>query len=352
MTTPTGNTPPHEASSGSPSGNAPSREASSGALTARTPVSGSANELPRGRLVYGCMGLGGGWDRTPYTAQDVDHAQAAVEAALDAGITRFDHADIYRFGKSEAVFGEVLSRTPGLRGRIEIQTKCGIRLPEGDRPGLYDLRAKSILRCVEESLTRLRTDVIDTLLLHRPDPLAAPDEIAEALHALHGQGLVRRFGVSNMSAAQIAHLQARLDVPLVVDQLEMSLARRDWVEAGVLVNTPAAAGVGFPEGTLEHCAGHGIELQAWGALAGGRYTDGTDSPAAALIQVLARRHGTTPETVLLWWLQHHPAGIVPVVGTSRPARIRACRDAAVRPSALTHEEWYELWIAARGAPLP
>ncbi|MBC2902419.1 aldo/keto reductase [Streptomyces sp. PSKA01] len=298
------------------------------------------------------MGLGGAWDRTPYTASDIDHAEAAVEAALDAGITRFDHADIYRFGKSEAVFGEVLARASGLRERIEIQTKCGIRLAEDDRPGLYDLRADTILARVRESLARLRTDVIDTLLLHRPDPLADPDEIAKALHTLHDEGLVRRFGVSNMSAAQITRLQACLDIPLTVDQLEMSLARRDWVEAGVLVNTPAAAGLGFPEGTLEHCAAQGIELQAWGPLARGRYTNGEPSPAADLARKLARRHDTTPETVLLWWLQRHPAGIVPVVGTSRPERIRACRDAAVRTTELSHEEWYELWIAARGAPLP
>lgn len=304
------------------------------------------------RLIHGCMGLGGAWDRTPYTARDIEHAEAAVQAALEAGITRFDHADIYRFGKSEAVFGEVLARDPGLRERIEIQSKCGIRLAEGDRPGLYDLRAETILARVRDSLDRLRTDVLDTLLLHRPDPLADPDDIAEALHTLHDQGLVRRFGVSNMSAAQIARLQPCLDVPLTANQLEMSLARRDFVEAGVLVNTAAAAGIGFPEGTLEHCAAHGIEVQAWGPLARGRYTGDEPSPAADLVRELARRHGTTPETVLLWWLQRHPAGIVPVIGTSRPERIRACRDAAVRAPELSHEEWYELWIAARGAPLP
>ncbi|MFJ8587276.1 aldo/keto reductase family oxidoreductase [Streptomyces sp. NPDC093595] len=307
---------------------------------------------PHGRLLYGCMGLGGTWDDTPYTAADVDHAQAAVEAALDAGITAFDHADIYRHGKSEAVFGEVLSRAPGLRERIVLQTKCGIRLPAEGRPGLYDLRADSIVRRVRESLARLRTDVIDTLLLHRPDPLARPEEIARALDDLHSEGLVRQFGVSNMSAAQIDRLQAHLDVPLVANQLEMSLERRDWVEAGVLVNTGAAAANGFPAGTLEYCAAHGIELQAWGALARGRYTGAEPSPAADLIGELAAAKGTTPETVLLWWLQRHPAGIRPVVGTSRPERIRACRDAAVGEPGLSHEEWYALWIAARGKPLP
>ncbi|MFF1695884.1 aldo/keto reductase family oxidoreductase [Streptomyces sp. NPDC058257] len=312
----------------------------------------SQTDVRTSRVLYGCMGLGGTWDTTPYTAEDIAGAEAAVQAALDVGITVFDQADIYRHGKSEAVFGEVLARASGLRERIVLQTKCGIRLADGERPGLYDLRAPSIVRRVEESLTRLRTDVIDVLLLHRPDPLTGPEEMAKALVSLHGQGLVRRFGVSNMSAAQIEHLRARLDVPLVANQLEMSLERRDWVEAGVLVNTPAAAGNGFPHGTLEYCVANGIQLQAWGALARGRFTDGGDSPTARLVADLAARKGTTPETILLWWLQRHPARIAPVVGTSRPERIRACRDAVRREPDLTHEEWYDLWVTARGGPLP
>ncbi|MFH9672926.1 aldo/keto reductase family oxidoreductase [Streptomyces sp. NPDC017405] len=304
------------------------------------------------RLVLGCMGLGGDWDTRPYTSEDVDRAGTVVEAALAAGITAFDHADIYRYGKAEAVFGEVLARSPGLRERIVLQSKCGIRLPDGDRPGLYDLRGASILRRVEESLGRLRTDTLDVLLLHRPDPLADPAEIGGALASLHAQGLVRQFGVSNMSGPQIASLQAHTDVPLVVDQLEMSLARRDWVEAGVLFNTPAAAGNGFAPGTLEWCAAGGIGLQAWGPLARGRFTATTDAPVNRLVADLARRKDTTPETILLWWLQRHPAGITPVVGTTRPERIAACADAVRREPDLTHEEWYELWVTARGTALP
>ncbi|TFI27374.1 aldo/keto reductase [Streptomyces sp. 4R-3d] len=302
------------------------------------------------------MGLGGAWDTTPYGPGDIDAAEAAVQAALDIGITTFDHADIYRHGKSEAVFGEVLSRTPGLRERVVLQTKCGIRLADGDRPGIYDLRAGSIVRRVEESLTRLRTDVIDVLLLHRPDPLADPDEVAGALTSLHEQGLVRRFGVSNMGGAQIAQLKSALGLPLVANQLEMSLQRRDWVEAGVLVNTPAAAGIGYPLGTTEYCRANGIALQAWGALAQGRYTGREETPdevaTARLVASLAEAKNTTPETILLWWLRRHPAGIAPVVGSARPERIRACADAAVREPELGHEEWYDLWLTARGAPLP
>ncbi|MEU4799376.1 aldo/keto reductase [Streptomyces sp. NPDC023327] len=305
-----------------------------------------------GRPLYGCMGLGGTWDTAPYTAADIAHAEAAVQAALDIGITTFDHADMYRHGKSEAVFGELLARAPDLRRRVVVQTKCGIRPADGDLPGMYDLRGPGIVRRVEESLTRLRTDVIDVLLLHRPDPLADPEDIAKAFASLHGQGLVRRFGVSNMSAPQIAHLQAYVDVPLVANQLEMSLRSRDWVEAGVLVNTPAAAANGFPHGTVEYCQAHKIQLQAWGALAKGHYSGATDSPTARLLADLAERKQTTPETVLLWWLQRHPARIAPVIGTSRPERLRACRDAVIREPDLTHEEWYALWVTARGGPLP
>ncbi|MEU8518992.1 aldo/keto reductase [Streptomyces sp. NBC_01216] len=308
------------------------------------------------RLVLGCMGLGGTWDPSPYTAADVDAAEGAVEAALDSGITAFDHADIYRHGKSEAVFGEVLARSAGLRERITLQTKCGIRLADGDRPGRYDLRGATLVRKVEESLARLRTDVLDVLLLHRPDPLADPAEIGEALTSLHRQGLVRRFGVSNMNAAQIARIQAHLDLPLVVDQLEMSLHRRAWLEDGVLVNTPESAANGFPSGTVEHCLAHGISLQAWGPLAQGRYTGREESPderaTAVLVRRLAEARGTTPEAVVLWWLRRHPARIVPVIGSSNPARIRACRDAALREPDLGHEEWYRLWVTARGAALP
>ncbi|MYV68806.1 aldo/keto reductase [Streptomyces sp. SID2131] len=302
------------------------------------------------------MGLGGPWDAESYTAADIETAEKAVEAALDSGITTFDHADIYGQGKAEAVFGEVLSRHPSLRARIGIQSKCGIVLARDDRPGLYDLRGASIVRRVEESLTRLRTDVLDTLLLHRPDPLADPEDVADALHSLHEQGLVRRFGVSNMNAPQIARLQAHLSLPLAVDQLEMSLARRDWLEDGVLVNTPASAANGFPTGTVEHCLAHGIALQAWAPLAQGRFTGRQETEeehaTAALVTRLAEAKDTTPETIVLWWLQRHPARVVPVIGTTSPTRIRSCRDAATTDPRLTHEEWYDLWITARGLPLP
>jgi hypothetical protein len=143
-------------------------------------VAGPA-DVVEDRPLYGCMALGGTWDSRPYGRAEIAEAEAAIGAALDSGFTTFDHADIYRHGKAGAVFGEILARSPELRERIVLQTKCGIRLPEGDRAGFYDLRGETIIRRVEESLRRLRTDVIDVLLLHRPDPLADPEDIARAV---------------------------------------------------------------------------------------------------------------------------------------------------------------------------
>ena len=307
---------------------------------------------PPARLIYGCMGLGGDWSPAPYVAADIDHAAAAVEAALSIGVTVFDHADIYRFGKAEQVFGEVLKRAPGLRERIEIQTKCGIRLDAEHAP--YDLGA--IVARVDDSLARLGVDYVDTLLLHRPDPLMEPAVVAAAVADLHAAGKIRALGVSNMSGAQIAFLQREIDLPIVVNQLEMSLLKRDWVDSTVLVNHPDGADNTFPHGTLEYCASNGVRLQAWGALAQGRYSGATgaaaEEAASALVQTLAEAKNTTREAIVLGWLMRHPAHIDPVLGSSDPARIRACGDAAAQAAAMTRDEWFALYLAARGRPLP
>jgi predicted oxidoreductase len=251
-------------------------------------------------LVYGCMGLGGDWSGTPPTGADIDVAERAVDAALEIGITWFDQADIYRGGGSETALGQVLRRRPGLRDRIKIQTKCGIRLGEDGLDAYYDLSAAAIAERVDASLARLGVDHVEILLLHRPDPLLEPDEVAAAYAGLRAAGKVGALGVSNMSAAQMAFLQRALDEPLVVNQLEMSLFRRDWVEAGVLVNHPQADAVAFPEGTVEYCRTHAVRLQAWGALAQGRYSGASGAePAAELVASMAAEKGTTPEAIVL-----------------------------------------------------
>ncbi|MCX6499072.1 MAG: aldo/keto reductase [Arthrobacter sp.] len=310
-------------------------------------------------MIYGCMGLGGSWSAEPYSSAHVDEAAAAVDAALDAGITLFDHADIYRNGKAEAVFGEVLAQTPGLRGRIRLQTKCGIRLNEQGLDGFYDLSRDGILERVNESLVRLKTDYVDVLMLHRPDPLLDPAEVASAAGQLVDEGKVRAVGVSNMSAPQIELLQDRLEMPVVANQLEMSLSARAWLESTVLVNHAEGADYSFPHGTVEHCIRHRITLQAYGALSRGLYTgapsaspSAAEEATAALVAQLAAENGTTGEAVLLGWLMRHPAGIAPVIGTAKPDRIRACAGAADVAAAMTRTEWYRLWITARGSNLP
>ncbi|WAJ31829.1 aldo/keto reductase [Arthrobacter sp. FX8] len=310
-------------------------------------------------VIYGCMGLGGSWSDEPHGSHHVDQAAAAVQAALDAGITLFDHADIYRSGKSEAVFGEVMAATPGLRERIRLQTKCGIRLNERGLQTHYDLSRDAILERVNGSLERLRTDYVDILLLHRPDPLADPAEVASAVGQLMDEGKVRQLGVSNMSAAQIEALRDRLETPVVANQLEMSLLKRAWLESQVLVNHPEHLDYSFPHGTLEYCTRNNITLQAYGALARGVYTGAEpDSPTSAdaataeLVAGLAGEYGTSGEGVLLGWLMKHPAGIAPVIGTVNPDRIRACGDAARVAQALTRADWYKLWVTARGSNIP
>ncbi|WP_272927701.1 aldo/keto reductase [Pseudarthrobacter sp. ATCC 49987] len=316
-------------------------------------------EQPAQELIYGCMGLGGTWSPEPHLSAHVDEAAAAVEAALEVGITLFDHADIYRGGKSEAVFGEVLAQTPGLREKIRLQTKCGIRLNEQGLETHYDLSRDGILTRVNESLARLRTDYVDVLMLHRPDPLMDPAEVASAVGQLMAEGKVRALGVSNMSGSQIEVLQDRLETPVVANQLEMSLLKRAWLESTVLVNHAEGTDYSFPHGTVEHCVRHGITLQAYGSLARGLYTgapaatrSAAEEATAGLVAQLAAEKKTTGESILLGWLMRHPARIAPVIGTANPDRIRACADVAAVAAGLTRAQWYRLWVTARGSNIP
>jgi predicted oxidoreductase len=305
------------------------------------------------------MGLGGSWAAEPYSSRHVEEAAAAIDAALDSGITLFDHADIYRGGKSESVFGEVLAITPGLRERIRLQTKCGIRLNEQGLETHYDLSRAGILERVNASLKRLKTGYVDVLLLHRPDPLMDPAEVASAVGQLMQEGKVRQLGVSNMSGPQIEALQDHLETPVVANQLEMSLLKRAWLESAVLVNHAEGVDYSFPHGTVEFCGRKGIALQAYGALARGHYTGAppeSPTPAEAgtaeLVAGMAKGMRTTREAILLGWLMRHPAGIAPVIGSVNPDRIRACAGAARVAAAMTRAQWYRLWVTARGSNIP
>lgn len=315
------------------------------------------NEPAGSRLIYGCMGLGGGWNQDALQAGHIAQAQAAVEAALAIGITLFDHANIYTLGKAEQCFGELFKQQPSLRHQMQLQTKCGIRFADASGPKRYDLSSSHIIESVHASLRRLHTDHIDVLMLHRPDPLMEPDDINLAWRTLFEAGKVRQLGVSNMHAGQLRQLGAALDVPLVANQLEMSLLKTDWLDADTCFNDAQGQSSLVWGDTLQYCQSQQIGLQAWGSLGKGWFSGGAPqdaSPAvlatAQLVQDLAEEHGVARESIVLAWLLKHPARIQAVIGTAQPERIRACRDAG--RVALTRAQWYALYQSARGRPLP
>ena len=302
----------------------------------------SLGDLDVSRLCYGCMTLGG---------LDRPGAEAALDAALDAGVTFFDHADIYARGESETLFGQIMTDR-GLRDRLVLQSKCGIRFaddPEGT-PKRYDLSYDHITASAEGSLRRLQTDRLDLLLLHRPDPLMEPDEIARAFDSLEAAGKVRSFGVSNFSVAQVDRLAAAVRQPLVTNQIQLSLGHVGPVEAGVMVNVAGESE--RAEGLLDGLAQRGVTVQAWAPLAGGAASRPDPAPEhaglAEAVGALAEAHGVPPLAVVVAWVVR--LGAQPVIGTTNPERIAACAQGATLE--LSRENWYRLYEAARGDRVP
>lgn len=307
------------------------------------------------RLAMGCMGLGGSWDDSATSASQRQLAFNAIDAALDNGINLFDHADIYTRGKAEQVFGQYLAQAVMKRSQMFIQTKCAIRFADASAPGRYDFSPDYIIASVEQSLRRLNTDYIDLLLLHRPDPLMQPEQVAQAFEQLQAQGKVRHFGVSNMGWAQMQLLQNALAQPLLVNQLQMSLADINWLEEGVLVGMAQGGQRHFGYGTLEYCQQHGVQIQSWGSLAKGVFSgaavqNAQQAATAQLVAQLSKQYNCSAEAIVLAWLMRHPAAIQPVIGTIQPARIAACTQA--NDIRLSREHWYQLYVSSRGAALP
>ena len=266
----------------------------------------------------------------------------------------FDHADIYRRGKAEAVFGELLKRDarPARQGQAAEQMRHPLRRRHGT--GAVMTSAPTTSRnSVDGILKRLAVERIDILLLHRPDALMEPAEVARAFGRLKAAGKVGHLGVSNMHAGQMRWLQTALSDPIVVNQLELSLAKLDAIDVGTTFNDPQAAtrpgGIAWG-GTLEYAQQHGVQLQAWGSLAQGRFNDPAASAAAKVVHEITEAHRTTVNAVLLAWLLRHPAGIQPVIGSGNAERIQACGDAT--KIQLSRDEWYRLYVAARGQALP
>ncbi len=306
------------------------------------------SSLTSSRLAYGCWRVAGTWDPAEVTPQSRAAGLRAIVAAYEAGYTLFDNADIYCAGEAERILGAALKQVSGMRGRVVIATKCGIR-PEGtprpDSPGRYDFSAEHILDACDQSLKRLGIETIDVLMLHRPDYLAEPQEIAGAFSRLKSSGKVRYFGVSNFRPSLVTALQVACPMPLVVHQVEISLARLD----------------AFTDGTLDQCLVEKLTPMAWSPLAGGLLGGGAHrllpsqqvyrpEQFLAVVDAVAKARGTSRTVVALAWLLKHPAKIQPIVGSIRPDRIREAVGA--EQLELTREEWYRLLLAARGEPLP
>jgi len=304
--------------------------------------------LRASRLAYGGWRIAGTWDPAQVTSEKEAVGRAAVLAAYEAGYTLFDLADIYCDGVCERIVGQVLKATPGMRSRIVVATKCGIRKqgdPKPDSPYRYDFSAEHIQRSCEASLQRLGLDTIDLYLLHRPDFLGDPAEVAEAFSRLKQAGKAREFGVSNFRPSQVTALQKACPMPLVVNQVEISLARLDC----------------FHDGTLDQCLAERVTPQAWSPLGGGRLMEAGPvdlrSPDHAerlhvreVLDLIARERGVSRQVVALAWLLKHPSGIAPIVGSTQPERIRDAATAAQLD--LTRDEWYRLLEAALGQRLP
>jgi len=309
-------------------------------------------------LIYGCMGLGGGWKSTTLTAEDEKIAEKAIFAALEIGITTFDHADIYAYGKAEEVFGRVLKNHPDLRERIIIQSKTGICLHQGpNNSNYYNLSKEYIINQVHSILQRLQTEYLDALLLHRPDSLMVASEIAETFDFLKTRGLVRHFGVSNMSVEQVRLIQHYMDEPLIANQLRLSLGHSLMLNTGVSINTDMIAYDGGMHGMLEYCQLNHMAIQAWSPLHKGLFTrnpddlpEGAEKETSKLLVRIAGKYGVSPSTIMLAWLFRIPCTIQPIIGTTQPDRIRNYKDACTLQ--ISSEDWYHLWITARGNSLP
>ena len=306
------------------------------------------SSLHTSRLSYGCWRLAGSWESSHVTPEKEAHGRAAAVAAYEAGYTLFDHADIYCSGVAESIFGQVLAEVTGMRESILIATKCGIRKggePTPRTPYRYDFSGDYIVWSCEQSLKRLGVETIDLYQLHRPDYLCQPDEVAAAFAKLKETGKVREFGVSNFRPSQVRMLQRACPFPLLVNQIEISLGHL----------------APFEDGTLDQCIEDKLTPMAWSPLAGGRLgaalaVDLHDPDHARKLKLLetlelvARERGTSRLVVALAWLLKHPSGIVPIVGSTQPDRIREAVTAT--EVELSREEWYQLLDAARGQRLP
>lgn len=268
---------------------------------------------------------------------------AIIDSALQGGISFFDHADIYGGGNSERLFGDYLRRHPGARDRMLIQTKCAIH------DGQYDFSKEHIIRSAEGSLSRLGVDHVDLLLLHRPDTLMEPEEVAEAFDILESSGKVRYFGVSNHNPMQIELLKTALKQPLIVNQLQFSVTEAGMVTSGMNMNMKNSESVMHDGGALEYSRIKGMTIQAWSPFQfgffGGNFVDNEAFPELNnKLAEVGEKYGLSKTGVAAAWILRHPASMQLIAGTMNPDHLLdICKASDVT---LTRSEWYEIYRAA------
>lgn len=302
-----------------------------------------ASKTKVSEVVLGMMRIGG---KTPDEVADL------IECGLDCGINAIDTAPIY--GPSEGKLGEAFAIRPGLRDRVWLQTKLGIRPHPRVKANYFDFSYEHIMESVDNSLRALQTDHVDSLLLHRPDALMEPDEIARAFDELHAAGKVIDFGVSNQNPAMMARLAKVVNVPLVANQVQISAAFTPMFDAFFNANMENDAAVMRDGGILEYCYDHDMAIQAWSVLQhgyfGGVFLDNSDyAELNEALQRIADDHDTTKTAVAINWVLRYPAKMQALVGTTRPERIR--QSAAACDWVMSREEWYEVYLSA-GHQLP
>lgn len=296
-------------------------------------------DLDASEISLGCMRI------SAMSNQDISHL---INTALDEGVNFFDHADVYGGGKSEAKFAESLGMTPALREKMILQTKCGIR------KGSFDFSKEHILEAVDGSLKRLQTDYLDVLLLHRPDALVEPEEVAEAFTILEDSGKVKYFGVSNQNPMQIELLTKFVKQKIVFNQLQLSITNTGMIDAGINVNMEINHSIDRDGSILDYCRLKEITIQPWSPFQfgffEGVFLDNDKFPELnQTIDRLAAAKEVANTAIAIAWLLRHPAKMQPIVGTTNASRLKdICKASDIT---LSRHEWYEIYLAA-GNKLP
>ncbi len=286
-------------------------------------------------IAVGCMRM---------SSLDLKQAGVFINEALDLGANFFDHADVYGGGQCEEIFAKAIEMNSSKREKMILQSKCGIR------PGVaFDFSKEHILNAVDGTLKRLHTDYLDVLLLHRPDALVEPEEVAEAFNKLQDQGKVKNFGVSNQNPMQIMLLQKYLRQPIIANQLQLSITNANMIKQGLHVNMQDDGAINRDGSVLDFCRLNDITIQPWSPFQFGFFEGvflGNDKfpELNKKINEIAAKYNVSDNTIVIAWLLRHPANMQPVTGTMNIKRLKDCVVAC--DICLSREEWYEIYLSA------